>query len=167
MSFYGYNPPAEPVSSVTLVPNVELGTRRTHGLIDYVYCYNSSNNSQISKGQIGFITTFSSGFSVSVTNLVSQAGGRLAVGVAHNATLITGAYGWLATRGPVNCSLDSGEASMSSGDPVAAGLNGGFVTAIVSANTDISQAAVLGVCINSCVTIVGTGRVWFKSPLFS
>jgi hypothetical protein len=131
--------------------------------VDYIYVYNAGA-AQISKGMFGRLppASLSSGYSVSVTNAASQAGGEFIVGVAHNATIAAGSYGWLATRGLVHVALDASEVSMNSGDILAPGVDGGFVAKAAT----LSTAVPLGVAINSLVTTVGTGKAWFKSPLF-
>lgn len=164
MAFYGLDPiNFESVSAVTATNSVELGTERREGSNVYVYCYNAGL-AQISQGMFGRLppTTMSSGYSVTVTNAASQAGGDYIVGVAHNATISTGSYGWLCTRGLVYVSLDASAVSMNSGDILAAGVDGGFVVAAATLSTGIH----LGVAINSLVTTVGTGKAWFKAPLF-
>lgn len=165
MAFHGIDPVNfESVSAVTATPSVELGTRRMDSGNDYVYVYNGSTAAQISKGQMGFLspTNLSSGFTVTVSNAASQSGGERCVGVAHNATITTGAYGWLATRGICYAALDASEVSMNSGDLVVPGVDGGFVVAAATLSTGVR----LGLALNSLVTTVGTGKIAFKSPLF-
>lgn len=153
----------ESVSATTATPSVELGTRVTEGGIDYVYVYNTGAAS-ITQGQMGFLpaATHSSGYSVTVSNAASQSGGLKVVGVAHNAAIAASSYGWLATKGCVYIALDASEVSMNSGVQIAPGVDGGFVAAAAT----LSTAVLLGLTINSCVTTVGTGKAWFKSPLF-
>ncbi len=154
----------EPVSQVTLTPSVQLGTVRGDAGVGYVYVYNDGN-SQISQGQFAVLAgtnSLSSGYSVTVTNAASQAGGMKVVGVAHNATLSTGSYGWLATKGIVLAALDASTVSMNAGDVVVAGVDGGFVVLAGTSATGVQ----LGVAINSLVTTVGTGKIAFKSPVF-
>lgn len=154
----------ESVSNVTSTPSVELGTRITRSGIDYMYVYNATTNGVISQGQAGFLSpgSMSSGLTVTVSNAASQSGGERCVGVAHNATITTGSYGWLAVKGPVYIALDASEVSMNSGDLIVPGVDGGFVVAPATISTGIR----LGICVNSCVTTVGSGKALFKSPLF-
>ena len=155
----------ESASQTTATPSVNLGTRRTVGLVDYIYVYNAAAAS-IAQGQCGYLatTSMSSGYSVTVTNLVAQVGGHLVVGVAHNASIPAAEYGWLATRGPaVVVALDSGEVSLTSGDHLAAGIDGGFAKGTVTLSTGIR----MGVAIGSCVTVTTiTNKAAFRSPLF-
>lgn len=154
----------ESVSNVTATNSVELGTRARSGDIEYVYVYNGGAQ-QISKGEGGYLspTNLSSAMTVAVSNAASQSGGERFVGVAHNATITTGAYGWLATRGPVYVALDASEVSMNAGDILVPGVDGGFVVRAGTSATGIP----VGVALNSLVTTVGTGKAQIKSPLFS
>lgn len=157
----------ESVSAVTATPSVELGTRRIDAGNAYIYVYNDGN-SQISQGLMGRNpATLSSGYSVTVTNAASGAGGMFVVGVAHNATLTTGTYGWLMTRGVTYAVPDASAISLNSGALLTDGVDGGFVSCIASAQTGVIQAIRLGVALNSFVTAVGTGKILFKSPLYS
>jgi hypothetical protein len=117
-------------------------------------------------GNISSIS-MNSGYTVSVTNLVSQVGAELVVGVAHNATLTTATYGWLATRGVVVGLPDNvSTISANSGDFLTVGLNGGFV----SAPATIATGHRLAICLNSFISYSGAttiaNRILFKSPLF-
>jgi hypothetical protein len=154
----------ESVSAVTATNSVELGTRVTDGGVDYVYCYNAGA-ATIGQGKMGRLSpsSLSSGYSVVVSNPASQSGGHFVVGVAHNAAIAASSYGWLATRGVVLAALDGSEVSMNSGDIVVPGVDGGFVVAAATLSTGLH----LGVALNSLVTTVGTGKILFKSPLFS
>lgn len=170
---FGYNTISpilmESVSNVTATAVVNLGTRVTVGGIDYIYVYNATTNGAISQGQGGFISpaNFSSMCTVTVSNAASQAGHNRLVGVAHNATIPTGYYGWLATRGPVYIALDASEVSMGSAETIVPGVDGGFVKFAQSVDTAVTgQFVGIGLTLNSCVTTVGTGKAWIKSPLF-
>lgn len=164
MGFYGLAPiNFESVSAVTATPSVETGTRRVHDGNEYVYVYNTGA-AAIGQGKIGFLpaATFSSQYSVTVSNAASQSGHGKVVGVAHNASIGASEYGWLVTKGLTYIALDASEVSMNSGDLLATGIDGGFVVAAAT----LSTGAHLGIAINSIVTTVGTGKAWFKSPLF-
>ncbi len=165
MAFDSISPilPDSAISATSSAPEHQLGAEVIKNGIKYMYVYNVGN-SQISKGQYGRIPAddLDAVYSVTVSNTVSQVGEMMIVGVAHNATIATGYYGWLATRGMVYIALDSGEVSFASGELLAAGLNGGFVAAPVT----FSTGARIGFTVNSCVTAVGTGKAVFRSPLF-
>jgi hypothetical protein len=59
----------ESVSSVTLTPDVEVGTRRREGDEDYIYVYNAGN-SQILPGN-GCILSAVTGYSISLSSVTS------------------------------------------------------------------------------------------------
>ena len=97
MAFYGVSPVAfESVSAVTATNSVDVGTVRQEGDEKYIYVYNAGN-SQISVGH-GATVSAVSGYSVTV----SSSAGDLCIGVVKHATLTTGTYGWLVTRGFVD-----------------------------------------------------------------
>ena len=151
------------VSNVTATNSVELGTRVRAGLVDYIYCYNGGA-AAIGQGQCGFLSPASmlSNMTVTVSNAAAQTRGMACVGVAHNAAIPASSYGFLAVRGPVLVALDTAAVSMNSSDILAAGVDGGFVVAPVTQSTGVR----LGIALNSLVTTVGTGKAFFKSPLF-
>lgn len=157
----------ESVSAVTLTPSIQLGTRRSDSGIDYIYVYNNGN-SQISQGLMGNIqaASMNSGYSVTVSNAASQVGGPLVVGVAHNATFPTAAYGWLATRGVVYGAPDASQVSANSNVELTVGVDGGFVAVPVSMATGQTNASRLALTLNSFVTTVGTSKILFKSPFY-
>lgn len=156
----------ESVSACTATNSVELGTRTTVSGVDYIYVFNGSTAAQISQGMPAVLNgtaSLASGYTVTVTNAASQAGHLKCVGVAHNATIPTAQYGWLATRGLVLCALDASAVSMNAGDQLALGIDGGFVVGAATLSTGVP----LGIAINSLVTTVGTGKAYFKAPIFS
>lgn len=86
-----------PVSQVTDTLGVndpEVGTRLRYDDEDYIFVYNAGN-SQISKGQAAIVSAVT-GYSVTVSSVTSV---DFAVGVVKHATLTTGTYGWLLTKG--------------------------------------------------------------------
>ena len=153
----------ESVSAVTLSNSVELGSVRIEAGIQYVYVYNGGAAS-IAQGAPARLSpsSLSSGYTVVVSNPASQSGGEFVVGVAHNAAIAASSYGWLATRGVVFGVPDASAVSMNSGDAIALGVDGGFVVAPATLATGLR----LGVCLNSFITTVGTGKILFKSPLY-
>lgn len=165
MAFDSISPimPDGAVSLATTVPEFQLGTRGTKAGIDYVYIYNDGGV-QISQGMPARVGASVLGqiYSVTVSNAASQVGHEMVVGVAHNATIATGQYGFIATRGPVYIALDGTQTSMNSGDLLALGIDGGFVVAAATLSTGVR----LGYAINSIVTTVGTGKGMFRSPIF-
>ena len=98
MSVYSVGPIVfAPVSQVTATPGAndpEVGTRYREGDEEYVYVYNAGG-SQISPGY-GAVLSAVSGYSVTVSSTTSV---DMFVGVVKHATLTTGTYGWLLTKG--------------------------------------------------------------------
>jgi len=98
MGFYGLSPVK--FGSVSMVTatlgknDPELGTRTVENGSEYVFVYNAGN-SQISVGN-GAVLTGVTGYSCTVSSVV---GVDLPVGVCYHATMTTGTYGWLLTRG--------------------------------------------------------------------
>lgn len=170
MAFQGISPVLEEsVSAVTATNSVSPGTRVTVDGNDYIYVYNSGA-ATISQGMAGFLpsasmSAFAASFVVSVSNAASQAGCRSIVGVAHNADIAAAKYGWLCTRGVVYAIPDASAVSANSGVELVPGVDGGFV-AVGTAYTTCTGVPV-GYTLNSFVTVVGTGKIAFKSPIFS
>lgn len=84
----------ESVSTVTATNSVELGTRLYVGGRNYCYVYNGGN-SQISVGE-GCTVTATSGYTVTVSTVTMV---DAPAGFCYHATLTTGTYGWVVTRG--------------------------------------------------------------------
>lgn len=120
MSVYSVGPVRfESVSAVTASPSVEVGTVVMEGDEKYIYVYNAGN-SQISVGKVATVSGVS-GYSVTV----SSVSGDVAVGVCKHATIATGSYGWLISRGFVD-SVTNGMASTAlvAGDVVQVAADG-------------------------------------------
>lgn len=95
MTYYDQNKVYfESVSAVTATPSEQLGAIRREGDEEYIYVYNAGN-SQISPG-LGAVVSAVTGYSVTVSSVT---GVDIAVGLCKHATLTTGTYGWLMTRG--------------------------------------------------------------------
>jgi hypothetical protein len=109
----------ESVSAVTATPSIEVGSERVEGDEHYVYVYNAGN-SQISVGRVA-IASAVSGYSVTVSSI----SGDFAVGLVKHATMTTGTYGWLCTRGFVD-SVTNGMAStaLAAGNPIQVAADG-------------------------------------------
>jgi hypothetical protein len=97
MSVYSIQANFAGVSQVTssLGPNdPEVGTRLRSGDEDYLFVYNAGN-SQINPGHAAIVSAVT-GYSVTVSSVTSV---DFAVGFVKHATLTTGTYGWLLTKG--------------------------------------------------------------------
>ena len=160
--------PAGALSLATAVQQFSLGQRISEGGIDYIYCYNGGAAS-ITQGKGAFVSpaNYSCQMTVAVSNAASQSGMDRFVGVAHNVAIPASEYGFVATRGPVLIALDASEVSMASADRIVPGVDGGFVKRAESVDTAVTAAlGEIGHCLNSCVTTVGTGKAYIKSPLY-
>lgn len=78
----------------------QVGDTRVYGNENYVFCYNNGN-SQILPGD-GVILSAVSGYSVTLSSTTSV---DLLVGVVKHATIATGYYGYVCTRGFVNVNM--------------------------------------------------------------
>ena len=109
----------ESVSQTTATNSVDLGTEVTVDGRKYTYVYNAGN-SQISVGY-GATVSGTSGYSVTVSSTTNL---DALVGVCYHATIATGYYGWLLTRGagkvkaPASTALVAGDILFAGGDGV-------------------------------------------------
>jgi hypothetical protein len=92
----------ESVSAVTASPSIEVGAYRRQGDEEYIYVYNAGN-SQI-QPSYGAVVSGVSGYSVTLSSTTSV---DLLMGVCKHATITTGAYGWLLTRGFVAVEMEA------------------------------------------------------------
>jgi hypothetical protein len=86
-----------PVSQVTASlgsKDPKVGTRIQEGDEEYIFVYNTGANAQINPGHCAVLSGVT-GYSVTVSSVSAD----LAVGICKHATITTGAYGWLMTRG--------------------------------------------------------------------
>lgn len=132
-------------------PRYSLGAKALKDGNEYVYVYAAKT---VGTGQYAVLepagTSLTSGYTVTVSN--ASLNGWMA-GVAQ-ATIATGYYGFIMTKGLSLVAPDSGEVSAAPGVDLALGTNGGFV----AAGATFSTAPRFGVTINSFVTTVGTSK---------
>lgn len=84
-------------SLVTATPGAndpEVGTCMRDGDEEYIFVYNTGSNAQINPGHCAVLSGVT-GYSVTVSSISLD----LAVGLCKHATITTGAYGWLMTKG--------------------------------------------------------------------
>lgn len=112
----------------------ELGTRWQVGGREYVFVYNAGN-SQISVGRAATLSGVT-GYSVTVSSTINA---DHIVGVCYNATLTTGTYGWLLTRG-IGTIITSTSVALATGTVATVQADGYWDNLVVSALT--SQVAV-------------------------
>ena len=104
----------------------EPGYRQTVGDEDYIFVYNAGN-SQISPSY-GAIVSAVSGYSVTVSSTTSV---DFLIGVCKHATLTTGTYGWLVTRGFTQIEFGANN-SCAAGGLVQLGADGAFGNNLIS-----------------------------------
>jgi hypothetical protein len=108
------------------VNDPEPGYRMTDGDEDYVFVYNAGN-SQINPSY-GAVLSAVSGYSVTVSSTTSV---DFLVGVCKHATITTGAYGYLVTRGFTQIELGA-DNSVAAGGLVQLGADGAFGDHLIS-----------------------------------
>lgn len=146
----------ESVSAVTANPSGTIGERRSEGGNDYLYVYNGSSNQAINVGRGVKYASQSVGYTVDVAvgtpaTLTADA----CVGVCQNATIPTGEYGWLMTRGYAQA-LENKASAVVTGEAVYMTTSGAFqrYSAITAAN--LIQNARIGKCITGGTTTTAT-----------
>ena len=149
MSFYGASPIQ--FSSVSMVTTThgsndgEIGYRRTEAGLDYVLVYNAGGAS----AGVGYGVVFNSaatGYSVTVSAATSA---DLVVGVVKHATLTTGAYGWVVTKGITPIQMGATSGSVAARGLVEIGADGVFVpTSLTTGN----KAPAVGIALAAIVS---------------
>lgn len=155
MSFQGASPLLlGSVSNVTGTrgPNdPEVGTKATVGGIEYRYVYNSGGE-QISVGLGCVPDSAATGYSVTVSAATSA---DLVVGIVKHATLTTGTYGWVVTKGITKVVMGTDNSQAVRG-LIEIAANGVF--AAVS-NTTGNKAPAVGVIV-SAIASGGSGNAF-------
>lgn len=103
----------------------EVGQRRWEAGREYVYVYNDGG-SDINPGYGAVLQSGATGYSVTVSAVTSN---DICVGVCRNATLTTGTYGWLVTKGITPIEMGGTSGTVASRGIVELGANGVFVPA--------------------------------------
>jgi len=116
------------------------GDRCEEGGVSYLFIYNGSANSVITPG---FGVVPQAGSTAYTMTLSSVTDVDYLGGVCVNATIATGAYGWVATRGYVRIVMGASNSAVT-GDLVGIGVNGTFARHAVSATTDVAIAPFFG-----------------------
>lgn len=142
----------EGVSMVTASPKHELGTKRNEGGVEYRLVYNAGGAATgVGVGVSRPASCFAGLYSCSA----SSASGDLCLGFVKHASIPSGEYGWVVTRGLVTVAVASSASDQAAG-PKALGANGlvatlgaGYAvigeltTAIVSGNSGALFVSVL------------------------
>lgn len=131
MTFYSRSPVLfNSVSMVTAslgVNDPEVGSICEVGDEKYVFVYNTGSNAQISVGQCATVSAVT-GYSVTVSTVSSA---DAIIGVCKHATITTGTYGWLLTRGFATAKMPANSAC-AAGDLLAVGPDGTFTPKSIS-----------------------------------
>jgi hypothetical protein len=94
----------------------------TEGDEDYIWVYNTGSNAQINPGN-GAICSAVTGYSVTVSSTTSA---DFLVGVCKHATITTGAYGWLVTKGFTSVEMGGTSGTVAAGGLIELGDDGEF-----------------------------------------
>lgn len=152
MAFQGLAPVLfESVSQTTATNSVELGTRAVVDGNAYCYVYNGGN-SQVSIGE-GVITSGLSGYTVTVSSTTMV---DAFLGVCNHATIATGYYGWVMTKGYANVKTPA-DSSIASGDILVAGGDGRWT--VNSVVTNAVAPFIQGRCVGATGS-AGVGRAF-------
>lgn len=153
MGYYNQGPVVMgSVSMVTATPGAndpDVGTKTTIDGNDYIFVYNAGN-SQISVGR-GAVCSAVTGYSVTVSSVASTPGAGM-IGVCKHATLTTGTYGWLLTRGFANVATVN---ALAIGDGLCVGADGAFE------NASGLTGNIVGKAMSACASGTATGPAYF------
>lgn len=123
----------------------ELGTRFVEDGREYVFVYNGGE-SDINPGYGAVIQTAATNMSVTVSAVTSA---DIVVGVCRNATLTTGTYGFLVTRGVTPVEMGATSGSVAARGLIEIGANGVFVPV---SNTSGHKAPPIGIALSDTVS---------------
>lgn len=157
-----YSNPSARFGSVSMVTatlgvnDPELGSRVIDSGKEYCFIYNAGN-SQISVGQGCVLNTAATSYSMTVTSVVQT---DTLFGVCHNATITTGTYGWVVTKG-ICAVMASAAVTIAPTEALILGANGYFTNIITSAAQATPYAKVVGKCIqtSASASTIGIGYV--------
>jgi hypothetical protein len=139
------------------VNDPQTGDRCEEGGVSYLYVYNGSANSNVYPGYGVVPQAGSTAYTMTLSSVTDT---DWLAGVCVNATIATGYYGWVATRGYVHVVLST--ASAVTGDLLGVGVNGTCTRHNVSATTDVAIAPFFGKFVTSVAT-AGTGTVYLST----
>lgn len=132
----------------------DVGERKYFSGNEYVWAYNDCN-SDINPGYGCVLQSGATGMSVSVSAVTSA---DLVVGVCHHATLTTGTYGWLLTKGIGVAEMGATSGSVASRGLLEIGSNGVWVPV---SNTTGNLAASVGQALEAIVSSA-SGSAYFS-----
>jgi len=137
--------PSNVTSALNLGRDPEVGQRAWFDGREYVFVYNDGGE-QIDPGFGAVLQSGVSGYSVTVSAVTSA---DLVVGVCRNATLTTGTYGWLVSRGITPVEMNASSGTVAAGDLLEVGANGDFQKV---SNTTGNLAPAIGKALEAIVS---------------
>lgn len=117
----------------------QLGDRLFFGGVEHVFGYNAGTTA-LAPGLAGVLNAAATSYSFTISSVTTT---DLLLGVCRHATIATGFYGWLATRGFTTVQMHADQ-SATSGDFVGLGVNGAFIKHVTSGATDVAYGTVFG-----------------------
>ncbi len=149
MSFQGVAPIRFGTTSMvtqTRGPNdPEVGTRTVEDGRNYLFIYNTGNsNAAVGMGMVP--GTAATGHSCTITSVTSA---DIVVGVVRHATISTGGYGWLCTRGVTDVRMAAASSTVAERGLLEIGAAGLFVPV---SNTTGNKAPAVGIALAEIVT---------------
>ena len=129
-------------SHVCSTAKAALGDRQWWKGDEYVYVYNDGST-QISPG-LGCVLTGLSGYSVTVSSVTEV---NECAGIVKHATLTTGDYGWVLTRGFVAVEADA-DTGLAAADRIVMGDNG-VSTRVTGATALVQQQRIHGIMMDA------------------
>lgn len=125
MTVYGQRVRFAGVSQVTASlgsKDPEVGDTCREGDEEYIFIYNTGSDAQINPGHCAVLSGVT-GYSVTVSSTSSA---DIALGVCKHATITTGAYGWLMTKGFCAIEMASTSGTVAAGGLVEVSADGTF-----------------------------------------
>lgn len=157
MTFHSVGPALEEsVSQTTQTPSVPIGTRRTFGGEDYVYCYNAGGAAISATVGVKFVTG-ASGYSVAATSITDVF--NPCVGVVKHSSLATADYAWVMVRGFASVKVVT--ASTADYKMIALGAAGSFIEA--SGTTTLGTAVMVGYLLSHNTAAGGLAYGYIKT----
>ena len=155
------------LSDVTSSPEALVGTRRFEKGADWIYGYNGATNAEIRKNRGCRWQTNASGYTVTGEILeptTCMTSNDFLFGVVVNASIPTGYYGWIMTRG--QCNVVVSQSVAVGGEWFHMVLSGAFTTCTsVTGNSTHAQVRAAGVYLasGSDTTTTETVAAYIKS----
>jgi hypothetical protein len=149
MGFYSVDPirfgSLSMVTSSLGPSDPKVGDRTWADGREYVFVYNDGGE-DIGPGFGGVLQSGATGMSVTVSSVTSD---DICVGVVRHATLTTGTYGWLVSRGITNVEMNATSGTVAAGGLIEIAANGDFSPV---SNTTANLAPAVGKALEAIVS---------------